>query len=255
MASPDWHHLCHGASQTRQKAGYFTDLTEAASMEFVRQNTSIPVPKVYCAFRRKSGRTYIVMQRSKSHKPAIGWQKRSEDSKLRILTQLKAMIDEMRSLKSPYRDAVTSACGGSLFDDRLPGLSLRYPVNTSSRFGPFEDIRAFHRWLRRPATDINESNFHEINELIAAHENMEWSTPVFTHGDLSSLNILVKDDRVVGIVDWEMAGWFPSYWGFTTASQVNFRNLMWAEYVDKFLEPKPKEWKTGQIRMKYFGDL
>jgi len=33
----------------------------------------------------------------------------------------------------------------------------------------------------------------------------------FTHGDLSSLSILARGDEVVAIVDWEIAGWCPSY--------------------------------------------
>ena len=42
-------------------ASYFTRLTEAATMQLVAQNTSIRVPKVYCAFKRKDI-TYIVME-------------------------------------------------------------------------------------------------------------------------------------------------------------------------------------------------
>lgn len=44
------------------KHGFFTTLSEAAAMQFIARNTSIPVPKVYCAFTRKA-RTYIVMER------------------------------------------------------------------------------------------------------------------------------------------------------------------------------------------------
>lgn len=44
------------------KATPFTRLAEAHVMEFVRQNSSVPVPKVYAAFVHK-GRALIVMQR------------------------------------------------------------------------------------------------------------------------------------------------------------------------------------------------
>jgi len=37
---------------------------------------------------------------------------------------------------------------------------------------------------------------------------------VLTHGDLAARNILVRDARVVAIVDWEMAGFYPEYWGY-----------------------------------------
>ncbi|KAM5511439.1 hypothetical protein FOXYSP1_11539 [Fusarium oxysporum f. sp. phaseoli] len=44
------------------KATAFTTLAEANAIQFVAQNTSIPVPKVYCSFKHK-GRVYILMER------------------------------------------------------------------------------------------------------------------------------------------------------------------------------------------------
>lgn len=85
-------------------------------------------------------------------------------------------------------------------------------------------------------------------------QDRPWPPPVFTHGDLSSLNILVRSDEVVGIIDWETAGWYPSYWEYTTACQVNPRNPFWREQIDKFLEPMPGELEMDQVRLKYFGD-
>jgi fructosamine-3-kinase len=38
------------------------DLTEAATMKFFADNTSVPVPKVYCSFVHKV-RTYILVER------------------------------------------------------------------------------------------------------------------------------------------------------------------------------------------------
>ncbi|KAK3695935.1 hypothetical protein LTR37_018230 [Vermiconidia calcicola] len=235
------------------KHGDLINLSEAASMEFVRQHTSIPVPKVHCAFERK-GQTYIVMERIKA------WHERSEESKAAILRQLSLMVKQMREIKSPHDMAVASVDGGSLYDMRLPGLGVRYPRNgclteqTPFRFGPFPDIQAFHRWLRRPAFENNGQYDPEVNELIAMHDKRDFDELVFTHGDLSSLNILVRDDKVVGLVDWETAGWYPAYWEFTTASQVNFRNTFWAGYVDRFLEPRPDDLNMDRIRLKWFGD-
>lgn len=44
------------------KTGPWVDLTEAATMKFISENTSIPVPKVHCSFVHK-GRAYILMER------------------------------------------------------------------------------------------------------------------------------------------------------------------------------------------------
>jgi hypothetical protein len=32
---------------------------------------------------------------------------------------------------------------------------------------------------------------------------------LFTHRDLSPMSVIVKEGIIVGIVDWEYAGWYP----------------------------------------------
>jgi len=223
-------------------------------MEFIRHNTSIPVPKVYCAFKHKNT-TYIVMERVKGHKISNYWLNRSEESKTRLLAQLKGLVDEMRALRPPHGSQVANAKGGSLHDLRLPGLGLDNPQVTALRFGPFEDIASFHRWLTKPYDYPHESLLTDVNELINWYKDNDWGLPVFTHGDLSSLNILVQGDNITGIIDWETAGWYPAYWEYTTASQVNIRNLFWVDYIDRFLEPRPKELEMDRIRQCRFGDF
>jgi aminoglycoside phosphotransferase (APT) family kinase protein len=39
----------------------------------------------------------------------------------------------------------------------------------------------------------------------------------FTHGDLTYVNIIVENDNLVGIIDWEASGYFPVWWEFTCA--------------------------------------
>jgi thiamine kinase-like enzyme len=36
----------------------------------------------------------------------------------------------------------------------------------------------------------------------------------FTHADLSLRNIIIKDDKIQGTVDWEFSGWYPEYWEY-----------------------------------------
>lgn len=49
---------------------------------------------------------------------------------------------------------------------------------------------------------------------------------VFTYGDLAARNILVRDGRIVAIVDWEYAGWYPEYWGYMFALR-GMDNIDW----------------------------
>lgn len=213
-------------------------------MEFIARNTSIPVPKIYCAFTYK-GWTYIVMQRVRGECLANSWKSRSPESQARILQQLKEMIDSMRRI-TPPSTAIANADGGRLWDCRLPGKSLS--------FGPFGNIDCFHQYLRGGIKSPSSEYPPDLNELVDLHSR-EWPPPVFTHGDLSSLNILVEGDTIVGIVDWETAGWYPMYWEYTTACQVNFRNAFWRAEIEKFLEPWPEELRMETLRQTYFGDV
>ncbi|KAH2976247.1 hypothetical protein KXW58_007137 [Aspergillus fumigatus] len=225
------------------KYGRRVHLSEASTMRFVSQHTSIPVPKVLCAFTR-SGRTYIVMERIKGDIIGNGWVKRSENSKAKLLSQLAEKIREMRDLQPPEGMGVASVDGGSLFDCRVPGRSLR--------FGPFATTQDFHRHLRR-GMEFDLRLDPEIQDLIK-QQSKTWPL-VFTHGDLSSLNILVRGDDIVGIIDWETAGWYPSYWEYTSAHQVNPQNSFWVKEIDKFLQPMPEELAMERIRQKHFGDV
>ena len=216
-------------------------------MQFIAKHTSIPVPKVYCAFKRK-GLTYIVMERIDGQMVYLEWPTRTEESKAKILAQLREMIDEMRRLPPPKDARIANVDGGSLYDSRLPGK-----LGSLGRFGPFKSIQDFHRYLRRNV-DAHPNLPAEVKELISHHERM---SPVlcFTHGDLSSFNILVRGDKVVGIIDWETAGWYPSYWEYTTAMNKNPYNRFWQTEMAKVLEPRLEELAMEEVRDRYFGDI
>ncbi|EAW22828.1 aminoglycoside phosphotransferase family protein [Aspergillus fischeri NRRL 181] len=173
-----------------------------------------------------------------------GWVKRSENSKAKLLSQLAKEIRKMRDLQPPEGMGVASVDGGSLFDGRIPGPTLR--------FGPFDNTQDFHRHLRM-GMEFDSRLDPEVQDLIKQH-GKSWPL-VFTHGDLSSFNILVRGDEIVGIIDWETAGWYPSYWEYTSAYQVNPQNSFWVHEIDKFLQPMPEELAMERIRQKYFGDV
>ncbi|OBT71607.1 hypothetical protein VF21_08945 [Pseudogymnoascus sp. 05NY08] len=206
------------------KYGSLKNLSEASTMQFISW-------------------TYIVMERIHGDMIGRGWTSRADESKAKILSQLKEMVADMRRI-APPNSAVSNVDGGILYDSRIYG-----PM----RFGPFKNIRDFHKHLRG-GLETHVDNPDDVSSLIAWHDS-PFPAPVLTHGDLSSLNILARGDEVVGIIDWETPGWYPDYWEYTTASHVNPQNLFWKEEVDRFLEPMPKELAMEEIRQKYFGDV
>jgi aminoglycoside phosphotransferase len=224
------------------KYGGRLDIVEAQTMLFVAKRTSVPVPKVYFAFTHEKC-TYILMERMHGQPAARDWVYRSDNSKANVHNSLKKMILELRNLIS-QNDTVCSVSGGSLYDPRL--------LCTTRRFGPFKSVQEFHDFLRN-GTRAQSDDSDDFLKLTSLH-SQDWGYPTFTHGDLSSLNILVRGDEVVGIIDWETAGWYPRYWEYTTASQVNPQNSFWKDEIDKFLEPMPDALVMEQLRQRYFGD-
>ncbi|EOA88389.1 hypothetical protein ACJQWK_01450 [Exserohilum turcicum] len=224
------------------KYGACANLSEASAMKFIAKHTSIPVPRVYCTFTHR-GEAYIVMERIHGKPVGSAWFKRSEESRAKLLDQLKKMVEEMRRISPPDNIGVANVDSGPLCDPRLPG--------TSDFFGPFKTVQDFHRHLRG-GVEAHPDHQADISELISSQESIP-SDLVFTHGDLSSLNILASGDEIAGIIDWETAGWYPYYWEYTSAWNVNPQNEFWRGEVDKFIQPLPKELAMEKLRWKYFG--
>ncbi|OBS25991.1 hypothetical protein FPOA_06521 [Fusarium poae] len=224
-----------------------TSLAEAQAMQFISKATTIPVPRVYYAFEHK-GRVYILMERIQGQSLWNDWCHRSPESRARILDQLRSMIAELRRLQPENDMGISNVVGGPIYDQRLP---------KKSTWGPFRTIGEFHQELRngiKPDDISHESTPTDLQRLVSFHEK-DIGRSIFTHGDLSSMNILVRGDNVVGIVDWETAAWMPPYWEYTCAWNVNPQNKFWQEEVDRFLTPLPFELKMEAIRRKYFGDF
>ncbi|KAH9215636.1 kinase-like domain-containing protein [Leptodontidium sp. 2 PMI_412] len=216
---------------------------EAATMQLIAKHTLIPVPRVYCAFERK-GCKYILMERVQGHILRENWLERSAESKEKVLAQIKNMADQMRQIPCPSGQGISNVAGRPLFDGRLPGGSYH---------GPFDTVLDFHKYLREGYEGGN-SNVPEANRLVERH-NQSSSKPIFTHGDLNTMNIIVRGDEVVGIIDWETAGWWPEYWEYTSAWHVNPYDEFWRAEVDKFLEPREEELEMERVRRKYFKDF
>ncbi|RWA06982.1 hypothetical protein EKO27_g8121 [Xylaria grammica] len=215
-------------------------------MQFVANHTSIPVPRVYCAFTYR-GRTYIVMERIDGTPVASRWALRPKESQEKILIQLKDVAQQLRNVSPPDGIGVANIKGGPIYDGRLPGQSF---------WGPFSTTDDFHKKLRNDMEfDFDPSNAPDgVVEFVNFHKQ-SFPKSVLTHGDLSSFNILVKGDKVVGIIDWETAGWLPPYWEYVCAWNVNPYNEFWQQEVDRFLTPLPHELRMDCIRRRYFGDF
>lgn len=234
------------------KKSRFTHLTEAATLNFIATNTSVPVPRVHCAFVHKNT-AYIVMQRIQGVSIAAAWPSLSESQRTSVCKQLRTMLGEVRALLPP-NGGVQSCIEGSLRDSRIP--------RSRPRFAPFKSILEFHSWLRDGMTPESHSidafenpeDWHAIQAMIARQDG-QWPAPVFTHGDLNPFNIFVSGDQVSGIIDWEFAGWYPDYWEYTAAWYGNDIRKFWQDLLPEFLDVYAEDLEMEITRQKWWGDL
>jgi hypothetical protein len=72
-------------------------------------------------------------------------------------------------------------------------------------------------------------------------DSLEDNGSIFlTHGDLRSANIIVtasSPTKVVAIVDWEQAGWYPDYWKHCKAMFTTSYDGEWRGCIEQFLDP------------------
>lgn len=189
---------------------------EMIAMRFVRAHTSIPVPRPYFAFKWQW--TWLVMERIPGVTLESVWYKSTAEEKDNYVHQLHTMIG----------DKICSASGGSF-------VELRIRINGPC--GPFLDENEFNIAITgqlRPPRPSREQMCHHIRHPI-----------VFTHGDMTMRNIMVKDGRITAVIDWETAAWLPAHWEYIKAHSGNWEHEdrvgTFREYTDKAIPAYPEE--------------
>lgn len=225
-------------------------LSEASTLQFIAEHTSIPIPKVHHAFTHR-GKSYILLERVRGETIAKRWPTLSEASKPSLFKQLEDIIKELRSVPC-QTEGIPNLDGGPIRDFR--------PQNSS--WGPFRTVTDFHPSLRsnvtlQPLESSKSSSPDEISDLkrLTAFHATEPRAPVLTHGDLSSLDILIHNDAVVGIIDWDAAGWLPYCWECTMAWHADPRNRFGQKEVHRFLDAYEEELCMEKLGRTYFGDI
>jgi tRNA A-37 threonylcarbamoyl transferase component Bud32 len=197
--------------------------TEAATMIFIAAHTTIPVPRVHDFFVNQRG--YLIMDFIDAPSLDTLWSSMTEDKKQSVLMQVQGYLRQLRQLVPPNPGYVEAVDGSSLFD----------PRQSSDPFGPFSSVQAFHKFLGHDFV-LTSENYEQFHELFERCAKRSYRT-VFSHGDLAPRNILVKDGRVVGIIDWETAGWYPEYLEYARLKRSNLDAPEWEERLCKLMDP------------------
>ncbi|KAM5447308.1 hypothetical protein MaudCBS49596_006072 [Microsporum audouinii] len=168
-------------------------------MQFVQKYTTIPVPrvtKVYMCGKKQ----HLVMDAVDGQTLDSAWPDLTEEQRLNIVQEFTAFIQQLRGLVPPKEGTIGSTSLGPGYDHRLG----------DRHFGPFNNIADFHLYVRRGVSlefwDEPVKQVHDPSRSYAIK---------YSHADICPNNVLVKNGKIVAIIDWEFAGWYPEYWEYT----------------------------------------
>ncbi|KAF5127157.1 hypothetical protein E5D57_008085 [Metarhizium anisopliae] len=226
------------------KYGVLVSLTEGENMLFVRETCDISVPQVFALYSRiYPGGTkvsYIVMEYIQGKSLDNFWDTMSAADKSNTSQQLRLMLDKLRSVPSPgyfgcigRRPMEEGMFWTGEEDSNDPGL-ISGPFDTEAQL----NNALVEKYLYSSGMPSKSRFYRRVfPHVLRDHAS------VFCHGDLQRKNVLVGDDGNLSLIDWESAGWYPSYWEYASAMFAcgNWRDD-WHEYVASILDEYPNEY-------------
>jgi len=188
---------------------------EFSALKLVRSRTSIPVPRPIDLILSSTD-SFLVTSRMEGEMAGISIDECTDQEMSLMAQDLRRYIAELRTIQIQTNSThpISNATGGPCLDYRIGG----------SLVGPFRDEKEFSESLR---LGILPNLVHRDDHRI-----------VFTHADLNMRNILVKDRRISGIIDWENAGWYPEYWEYTKCHFGVRLCQRWLKMVDAVFEDR-----------------
>jgi hypothetical protein len=115
------------------KFGPRVDLAKAEALLFVRENTSIPVPKILDTYSQ-DGKNYIIMTYIPGVMLQEVWESMSVEDKSVVTKELKEYVCQMRRLPAPRRTFIGSVTSGPAVDRRQFGSALGGPFHSEAEF-------------------------------------------------------------------------------------------------------------------------
>ncbi|CAG8959370.1 hypothetical protein HYFRA_00001268 [Hymenoscyphus fraxineus] len=193
-------------------------MNEFNALTLVHNHTSIPAPRPIDLIVTSNG-TYLISSRINGVGAGYALDECSDEEMHVIAQDLRKYIAELRTIqrKPDSTFAISNPSGG-------PCLDYRIDV---SPVGPFRTEKDFSDSLRLGgAPDVVHRDDHQI---------------VFTHADINLRNVILRDGRIEGIVDWENAGWYPEYWEYTKCRFGVRFSKRWLKMLEEVFDHKYEE--------------
>ncbi|KAF2028945.1 kinase-like protein [Setomelanomma holmii] len=194
---------------------------EARNLHFLKENTTIPIPTLVLEYN-DNDRYFMQTERIAGTTLHTAWPSLSEEQKESIARQTADYLSQLRGLQSSSLQSIA--------DQPLYSYFL-FLDGYGKPHGPlFSDDELWSELLPVLGTLPQDIRTRFRDQMPVARPY------TFTHGDLSAVNIMVKDGKVTGILDWENSGYFPVWWEFTCATiGLGTEDTEWKSMLRKYI--------------------
>ncbi|KAE8351473.1 hypothetical protein BDV28DRAFT_162370 [Aspergillus coremiiformis] len=227
------------------------DYTEYTSMQYLaEQMPTIPAPRPHGLIAFGPLRV-IFMSCIPGMTLTEAWPRLTHEEKLSVQSQLDKIFRRLRNHRLHDHDGrLLGGVGGEGVKElRVDECSSFKDVRTATEFSDLQ-LSACHH---------GSTTYIRFLHSFLEHDNSTLGQElVFTHGDVRTDNIMVKQDTdingsyiVTGIIDWEYSGFYPAYYECTvltrTLSVVNEDD--WYLYLPDSISPShfPIRWLVDRL--------
>ncbi|KAL9110170.1 MAG: hypothetical protein Q9227_005230 [Pyrenula ochraceoflavens] len=228
------HITCHDESWVL-KEGVRVQPAEEAAINFVHEHTDVPVPEIYfSSYHIKRGT--IAMSLIPGQTLQETWETFDQETKIRLCKETWEMINKWRQIMRPSsleRYYQCLADGSINTRDCLLSSYIHPPI-------PLYSDEELRKRIHQCYVDTWGERYKDT--LLDMLPRSEQS--VFTHGDVAPQNIMVEDGHIVGVLDWELSGWYPDYWEYANIMKPRIEEE-WQRLMD---ETAPQRWDLAGIK-------
>ncbi|KAM5483392.1 hypothetical protein MaudMau93_006357 [Microsporum audouinii] len=208
--------------------------SEVANIQFIKENTKIPIPAVVKEWVQSDNQHYLLMERAPGETLEKLYPTLSLSDKERIADQVAEIVHQLRPLQSPQIGGLggTPLHNGWIF------------MNNMEPTGPFSSDDELWGYMKVRLAKLPEKAVVNLRKRMPSCKPYTW-----THGHLEPGNIVIKDGNVSAILDWEFCGYFPVWWEYVTSGTGSPLDAEWLELCrDKVRDAYPEA-------MMFFRDL
>ncbi|GAB0138476.1 hypothetical protein EsDP_00006711 [Epichloe bromicola] len=186
--------------------------SEPEAMRLVQEHApSVPLPTIYASwfgFSRDVAIGKLFMSFVPGERLDFYWDSFTDSAKERICHDIWGLVAKIRTIPCPagLQDKFCCAADGSPSLDPLLGAG-------NDPCPPIHDDTSLRNQIFARYVRHNGLSYADGKNLPCILPRSDKS--VFTHGDVAPRNIMVdKSGQILGLLDWEMAGWYPEYWEY-----------------------------------------